>query len=404
VGSPDWDRLYAETHERVSELARQARPTLCGFSACVDVNLPMDGAVARLRGASEPAAQALAAELERRAGAGIGGEIAVDWPGGPAWLERHCSGEVRVGGTAAQAAVTLATLGAPAVLALNDRSTAQLAVLSPDVLLATAAGMAQVQHVCGSGRAKPAHYLFEYTAGQAVGRVIPPRSTRVIVRFQDDDLEWDDYFAEASAGVAREAGAAILSGFNAVPPANLPDSLAQVASIARRWRGSGLEVVHLECADYPQAAKLTQVLDALGGDAATSLGMSASELDRLRPGPEAPPLRAVAVGEAVGVRRVWVHGDNWALCASRWGEPDRDLEALLAGCLVAASRAAAGGPAPVRWPLPGVELSHPSWPLSSQVRGWTVTSCAAPYLPVPIATVGLGDSFLAGCLLEFGQT
>ena len=403
MSSPDWDRLYAETHERVSELARQARLTLCGFSACVDVILFMDEAVARLRGASDPAALALAAELERRAGAGIGGEIAVDWPGGPAWLERHCSGEARVGGTAAQAAVTLATLGAPAVLALNDRSTAQLAVLRPDVLLATAAGMAQVQHVCGSGRAKPAHYLFEYTVGQPVGRVTPPRSTRVIVRFQDDDLEWDDHFGEASAGLAGDAGAAILSGFNAVPAARLSDSLAQVASLARRWRDSGLEVVHLESADYPQAAKLAQVLDALG-DAATSLGMSASELEQLRPGSEPPPLRAVALGEAVGVERVCVHGDSWALCASRREEPDRDLNALLAGCLVAASRAAAGRPAPVRWPLPGTELSHPSWPCSSQVGDWTVTSCAAPYLPVPIATVGLGDSFLAGCLLEFGKT
>jgi ADP-dependent phosphofructokinase/glucokinase len=377
--------------------------TLCGFSACVDVNLPLDVALPQLRSASEPAAGALADELERRARAGIGGEIAIEWPAAPAWLERHLPGEVRTGGTAAQAAVTLAILGAPALLALNDRSAAQLAVLSPDLLLATAAGVAQVRQVCPSGQGKPPHYLFEYTAGRPAGSVVPARSTRVIVRFQDDDLEWDDYFADASAGLAGRAGAAILSGFNAVPPARLPQLLADVAELASGWRRSGLEVIHLESADYPQDAKLALVLEALGG-VATSLGMSASELDRLRPGPEPPPVRAAAVGEAVGVERVWVHGDDWALCASRRGEPEREFRALLAGCLVAASRAAAGRPSPVRWPLPGgIEFRDPLWPPSTRLLDWTVTSCAAPYLPSPTATVGLGDSFLAGCLLECGQ-
>src|SRR5207245_7376601 len=136
------------------ELARKAKPMLCGFSACVDINIPLDAALAQLQCATEPAALALAAELERRAAAGIGGEIAVDWPAGPAWLERHCPGEARVGGTAAQAAATLATLGAPALLALNDRSVPQLAVLNPAVLLATAAGMAPVKQVCARGRGK----------------------------------------------------------------------------------------------------------------------------------------------------------------------------------------------------------------------------------------------------------
>jgi ADP-dependent phosphofructokinase/glucokinase len=400
---PDWSRLYAETHHRVGELARDARLTLCGFSACVDVNLHLDGALTPLRRASAPAALALATELERRAGAGIGGEIVVDWGEGPAWLERHCPGVVRVGGTAAQAAVTLATLGAPALLALQDRSGPQLEVLSPDVLLATAAGMAEVRQVCPSGVGKPPHYLFEYTAGRPVGRVVPTRSTRVIVRFQDDDLELDDSFAGVSARLSGKAGAAIVSGFNAVPPATLPGALANVVALVELWRGSGLDLVHLESADYPDDGKLAQVLHALGGTV-TSLGMSASELEHLRPGPEPPPVRAAAVGEMVGVQRVWIHGDDWALCASRQGDPELELRALLTGCLVAASRAAAGRPAEVRWPLPGTALTDPVWPTSTRSRDWTITSCAAPYMTSPTATVGLGDSFLAGCLLELGQT
>ena len=77
---PDWARLYAETHERVGVVAPEARLTLCGFSACVDVNLSLEVALPELRRAAVPAALALADELERRAAAGIGGEIVIDWP------------------------------------------------------------------------------------------------------------------------------------------------------------------------------------------------------------------------------------------------------------------------------------------------------------------------------------
>jgi hypothetical protein len=50
-----------------------------------------------------------------------------------------------------------------------------------------------------------------------------------------------------------------------------------------------------------------------------------------------------------------------------------------------------------------MEFRDPTWPTSMRLGDWTVNSCAAPYLLSPAATVGLGDSFLAGCLLEFGQ-
>jgi len=55
VDSPRWGRLYADTYQRVGELARKARPMLCGFSACVDINIPLDAALAQLQCATEPA-------------------------------------------------------------------------------------------------------------------------------------------------------------------------------------------------------------------------------------------------------------------------------------------------------------------------------------------------------------
>ena len=34
--------------------------------------------------------------------------------------------------------------------------------------------------------------------------------------------------------------------------------------------------------------------------------------------------------------------------------------------------------------------------------GWSIACCPAPYLEKPAATIGLGDTFLAGTLLVLG--
>ncbi len=200
---PDWRILYDDMARRLPALARSAPLTLCGFCACVDRILDHHVVVPQLLADGDPHAIALGQALLLRAMRGIGGELCVAWPGGPAWLDR-CEGRASLGGTAAQAAQALALLGAPVLLALQDRSAAQLALIHPDVLVASkagpvAAGSLRPTEACG----KLPHYIFEYTAGRAVAGVIPPRSTRVIVRFGDDGMEEDPDFAEHSVPLAR---------------------------------------------------------------------------------------------------------------------------------------------------------------------------------------------------------
>ncbi len=136
----DWGTVYNELIGRLPDLVGRARLTLCGFSTCVDVYLSLhdlDGIDDTAKGT--PAA-GLFAELKRRAKAGIGGELHFDWPEGPAWMARHLEGRRGLGGTSAHAAHLLATLGAPALLALADRSREQLSVIHPDVYVATGHG------------------------------------------------------------------------------------------------------------------------------------------------------------------------------------------------------------------------------------------------------------------------
>jgi ADP-dependent phosphofructokinase/glucokinase len=400
--SADWRARYDALALQLPVLGRSARPTLCGFSACVDVYVRLDRADALLTAPAGTPAAGLARELLGRAARGVGGEVRVDWPGGPAWLEAHLPHRPGLGGTGAQAAQALAMLGAPTLLSLGDRSLRQRSLIDPALEVATAGGLASVAAVEGAGSAKLPHYIFEFTAGTPVGDLVPPRSSRTIVRFGDDPLQIDPWFPEASLALAPRAGAGILSGFNEVPEEELAGSLATAGGLARAWRDAGLGWIHLELGDSPGVGWLDRVLTALGTEA-TSLGLSLSELDQLLPAgrPVADRLRTLA--ERLGLARATVHADHWAVSITD-ADPERELTALMAGCLLAATRAGHGGLRVPEGCPPGAVFGQPPLPPITRHGRWSALCCPSPYLTRPAATIGLGDTFLAGCLLVLGQT
>ncbi|MCP4384028.1 MAG: 6-phosphofructokinase, partial [Hyphomicrobiales bacterium] len=133
----------------------------------------------------------------------------------------------------------------------------------------------------------------------------------------------------------------------------------------------------------------------------TSFGLSLSELAGLAGEGERPDAAARRLAEAFGLDRICVHADEWALAVTR-GEAERELEALELGCLLASARAAAGYfSVPNRLP-DGVRFRKPPLPSSRKRDGWSIVCCPAPYLEKPAATIGLGDTFLAGTLLVLG--
>ena len=75
----------------------------------------------------------------------------------------------------------------------------------------------------------------------------------------------------------------------------------------------------------------------------------------------------------------------------------------MAGCAIASARAANGAPARDITISPAAEF-HPL-PFQTPIRKgrWTFVACASPYLDKPVTTLGLGDSFTAGCLLVLGR-
>lgn len=397
-----WPREYEALIGRLPQIVDRSRLTVGGFSACVDVYLSLSEAMGQLWAAARDCAAgaAMLGELERRAANGIGGELFVDWPGGPAWIDRHVSGRKAVGGTSAQAAYMLAELGAPALIAIEDRSQAQLDVLHPGTLAATAGGLLPVSALAGEGAGRPPHYIFEFTAGEMIGTARAPRSSRTIVRFDHSELQRDVAFVCASVERAADAGAGILCGFNEVPPEGGDAELEYALDVATAWRRARLKLIHVELGDFHSTALRDETIRRLL-PAATSVGMSRSELADLTHLDEPPEVAAIRLAETYELDRVCVHADEWAFAVTR-GDVGRELEALQAGCLLASARAANGYfTVPGRLP-DGARFLPPPLPASLRRDGWSIACCPAPYLDKPAATIGLGDTFLAGTLLVLG--
>ncbi len=395
----NWPERYADLLIHLAGYSVHARWTFCGLGACVDAMLSVHDAVPVLLASSDPAARALGETLARRAEAGVGGEIRVDWDDGPAWLDAALRPAAALGGTGPHAARVLTGLGAPALLALQHRDAEQMACLDSDIRLARNGQPVAARDIAPCGLPRPKIYIFEFTAGCLVRATAPPRSSRIIVRFTDPDTEDDPEFEALSTALAAQAGAGVLSGFSAVSSRDLEGALRRARALGLRWREAGVPVVHLEMAGFDPPALRDRTLEGLRG-AYTSLGLSQSEYQALVSGGAPETETVVATARRLEVDRLCVHADTWALAATR-GDPERERTALMAGCLLASTRAALGHPARPTEVSPDAVFETP--PDERRCGEWSIVACAAPYLSRPATTLGLGDTFMAGCLLVLGQ-
>ncbi|MDX8441046.1 ADP-dependent glucokinase/phosphofructokinase [Mesorhizobium australafricanum] len=374
---------------------------LCGISACVDARVEMNDIQPLLEAPADTQVARLAALLLSRAARGVGGEVRFDWPEGPAWLRERLRPRYALGGTGPQAGWVLGQLGVRSLVALEDRHDLMLRQIPPGVLLAESGALKTVDEVPASGPHIPEIFIFEFTAGRAIGPLVPPRSSRVIIRFGDRGIQHDAGFESLSRKLAPSAAAGLLSGLNDEAAENVGAASRHVFALSRDWKGAGLRTIHFELAGYASQRAVDELLSYARG-AITSLGMSHSELLAMSPSAHHPMEALVALGERLGLERVCVHADTWAAAATL-NDPKEEELALMAGCAIASARAANGAPARYISISPAAEF-HPL-PFEAPVRKgrWTFVACASPYLDKPATTLGLGDSFTAGCLLILGR-
>ena len=391
----DWSATFADVARRLPATAASAPPVFCGNGACIDARVSLHEA-GPLFAATDPEAARFAALLRERVALGRGGEVTYHWPGGPGWIAARIPVRRVMGGTGPHAAWALSTLGARALLALEDRSPTMLELVPPNILLAEGDALVPAGAARPSGAARPPVFIFEYTAGEPVADLVPPRSSRIIVKFAHFRLEHDDAFARYTTAAASQAGAGLVSGFSSVAAADLPAETARVGDLARAWRRGGLETIHLELAGFDTPDTVWTLLAGLR-NGITSVGMSLSELLAIAGGGDiVAAMRGVA--EEAGLERLCVHADDWAAAVTT-RDPGVEREALVTGCLVAASRAAAGTPVMPTGIPDGASFAPLPVPAEAAAGRHRFVACASPYLRSPRTTLGLGDTFTGGCLL-----
>ncbi len=439
-----WASRYAAAADTAATkiaLARERRELVaCGLTTNVDrVAALTDELLARLLGERRlsidgprvtrvGSVEALLTAVAQCVAAGEGTDLPVAEPAVQAWLLERVEGRVDVGGTGAQAAVTLARLGMGALLHTTGRSAEQVGAVSGAgrVLVATDGGLRPIGEAIERGDPTMWHVVLEYQAGLLVrvdGReMIAPQANRVIVSGDPVNaaLAIDPRFVAAVADPANGVRRVLISGFSQViDPGELRRVVAETAEAIRRWRAARPEIsIHLELGAMPETGMLSGVVEALGGRV-DGIGCNRDELREVLAGwgiasgerPEELVAGLATMRRRVPARRVSVHAREVCLTLTDGG-PEAERDALLFGSLVATTRARLGTFPTLadlaetletgESPRVGVEALA-GMGLDGGIgrcgAGWLVGVPAMP-LREPAATVGLGDSFTAGVMVS----
>ena len=400
VGPGAWKAAYTEVADQIPALAKSAGQVLCLSNACIDIIARLVHLEQAAVTSGSPEAVELFDLLRRRALNGVGGEIRWQSEGLPNWLRRLPDIRQAIGGTGLQAAWALSEIRAPALAALSDRSANMRTVLPPRIKIAQDGDTVSGEAIRAETGARPEIFIFEFSRGEIVSGKPLPRSSRFIVRFDDPGLERDEEFVALSNRFAGEA-TALVGGLGSVAHDRIDVEIAYLRELSRSWRKAGLTFLHLELGGYADKMALAAVLDA-AGEMATSLGMSASEFPDVSAGQAPSPDTMLACAEWFEVERLCVHADDWAASVTRHTAAN-ERQALLVGSLLAAARAEAGQPVAYVRPPADADYKAPPFQDRDLSRGWTFACVATPHLETPEATIGLGDTFTAGCTLVYGQ-
>jgi ADP-dependent phosphofructokinase/glucokinase len=403
TGPDDWHTRYMQLAERLMAAAPTAKPVLISSTVNVDEVFTMTTArlaeLVRLGRNSGGTADKLVSAVLDCLADGRDGELFWEWSEGVRWA-RFALGvpeRVQVGGTGAQAAWTLAALGAPCVIALGHRSTEQLSVMAPQVLLCANGSLVPVRDAAPSGSTAAArHEILEFARGTSWEGLRLSRSSRLILRFAAIAPEVDAEFRAMQGELSERAGAALLSGLNGLASGDT-GAMKWSKDLGHIWKDKGVQLRHLELGDTGNPGELRALVGELRG-LYSSVGVSYSELQRIWGASGDVGASARDLGVKLGCDWLVVHSDQWSLAAHR-SDPAVAVQRLMAGNLLASARALNGAPSEDVRPAVGSDYPTDIPGARCLVDGWRVDCAPVPYIESPKSTIGLGDTFTAGLLL-----
>lgn len=354
---------------------------------------------------------------------GLGGEVEITSGGVIERLKDYFDIYYGLGGTCAQGAAALGTLGVPVLIHITDRSR-EVAKWLEDKRIESVKGHRSVPiKECVTGEKPLIHLIMQYDKGDVIRcgdrEYEVPVSNRLIMGYdkvhkvmpvRQDFLEYLEENAQIMCSYD-------ISGFNAiVEPEVLKERVGQLAKHYRTLRSRNPQLkIYFESAHFISAGCRDLLYDTLAGHM-DIMGMNEEELVDLA-GKKACPvdkddIRSVIKGlnhmlELYPVKGIVMHSKDYALYYGEMMEGVDVEMGLTLGSLMSGTRARIGrygtiddcreslklplSPTGIRFAqaLDEMELQHEAVLVPSR------------YMEKPRYTIGLGDTFVAGMQLCF---
>ena len=328
-----------------------------------------------------------------------------------------------LGGTCAQGAAALGTLGVPVLIHITDRSR-EVAAWLDDKRIESVNGRRSVPiKECVTGEKPLIHLIMQYDKGDVIRcgdrEYEVPVSNRLIMGYdkvhkvmpvRQDFLEYLEEHAQTMCSYD-------ISGFNAiVEPEVLKERIGQLAKHYRTLRSRNPQLkIYFESAHFISAGCRDLLYDTLAGHM-DIMGMNEEELVDLA-GKKAHPvdkddIRSVIEGldhmlELYPVKGIVMHSKDYALYYGEMMEGVDVEMGLTLGSLMSGTRARTGRYGTMddcrdslRLPLSptGTRFARALDEMELQHKAVLVPS---RYIEKPRYTIGLGDTFVAGMQLCF---
>lgn len=354
---------------------------------------------------------------------GLGGEIDITNIGVCEYLEKHFQTEYALGGTCAQGAAALNAAGFPVLAHITDRSKEVCRLMSGEGLDTVTPDGIVPMGSSASGELPVRHMVLQYPKGAAItvnGKTcLAPVSNRLILDYDviHKTMPVERAFLDYCEQNAKTMLAYCISGFNGIIDERIMrgriEELKEHYKIVKRSNPSCM--IYLEGAFYLNPDLKNLIFDRLS-DVVDLYGMNEEELvehaERFGMKTDKEDLASVYSSlrlllEKYPVKGIILHTKDYAMY---FGEKlaGIDIEkGLTLGNLMASTRARIG-----RYGTREDCLESMQLPLSPEGMRFCeemerlrpnefVTIVPSRYMEHPKYTIGLGDTFMAGCLTSF---
>jgi|GEM_PF-1991716 len=357
---------------------------------------------------------------------GGGGEWLIEDKGTFEWLDSNMKGEYKMGGNCGIMSNVLSNLGVKVISHAISRCELQMRLYEGNnVYIATENGLKSPVDAIRGEDERMVHYIIEFRKGDTISigksKIVSPSANRFIATYDPANtrLDIDKSFRKEIVNNLDIIQSVILTGYHLLNKTNYRDRIRESINDILGWKRIKRDLlVHTEFADIHDKEMLRYYVEMMGS-VVDSVGMNEDELESVCEVFERKMrdkhadtvfLNASWLFTRLGVKRLVVHTRKYSIALTK-GNPEYERNALLFGCLGAATRAHKGnfsGIKDIEDTNVVLEIDEESIKEEDRLnkvvkldngigrfKNGKVIFSPVKYCENPVNTVGLGDCFTA---------